>query len=59
VVDDVGEVATVAPMCGSASGMAEVGQTSSAGGGAHQRRGFRANHGGIAQSSELGSFTGS
>jgi hypothetical protein len=59
VVDDVGEVATVTSMCWSASGMAGVGRASCAGGGARRRRGFWPNHGGIAQSSVLGSFTGS
>jgi hypothetical protein len=59
VVDDIGEVATVTPMCGSASGMAGVGRASCVGGGARRQRGFHPNHSGIAQSSELGSFTGS
>jgi hypothetical protein len=58
VVVDVGEVTTVTSMCGSVAGMAEVGRTSCACGEASRRRGFRPNHGGIAQSSELGSFTG-
>jgi hypothetical protein len=39
--------------------MAGVGRSSRAGGGAHRRRAIRPNHSGIAQSSELGSFTGS
>jgi hypothetical protein len=45
-------------MCGLLAGMAGVGRTSCAGGEARWRRGSRPNHGGIAQSSELGSFTG-
>jgi hypothetical protein len=39
--------------------MVGVGWSSRAGWGAHWRRVIRPNHGGIAQSSELGSFTGS
>jgi hypothetical protein len=58
VVDDVGEVAAVTSVCGSSSGMAGVGRTSCSGGEARRRRGFRHIHGGIAQSSELGSFMG-
>jgi hypothetical protein len=42
-VDDVGEVAAVTSMCGSPSGMAGVGQTPGAGGGARRRRGLRPN----------------
>jgi hypothetical protein len=57
-VDDVGEVTTVTLMCGSLARMAGVGQTSCACGEARGRRGSRPNHGGIAQSSELGSFMG-
>jgi hypothetical protein len=59
VVDNVGEVATVTPVCGSVSEMTGVGRSSRAGGRAHRRRVSRPNHGGIAQSSEFGSFTGS
>jgi hypothetical protein len=58
VVDDIGEVTAVTLVCGSSSGMAGVGRTSCVGGEARRRRGFQPNHGGIAQSSELGSFTG-
>jgi hypothetical protein len=58
VVDDVGEVMAITSVCGSSSGMAGVGRTSCAGGEARRRRGSRPNHGGITQSSELGSFTG-
>jgi hypothetical protein len=58
VDDDVGEVAAVTSVCGSSSGMAEVGRTSSAGGEAHRRRGFQPNHGGMVQSSELGELHG-
>jgi hypothetical protein len=39
--------------------MAGFGRSSRVGGGARRRREIRPNHGGIAQSSELGSFTGS
>jgi hypothetical protein len=46
-------------VCGSVSEMAGVGRSSRAGGEARRRRVIRPNHGGIAQSSELGSFTGS
>jgi hypothetical protein len=58
VVDDVGEVAAVTSVCGSSLGMAGVGRASCAGGEARRRRGFRPNHGDIAQTSESGSFTG-
>jgi hypothetical protein len=44
-------------VCGSSSGMAGVGRTSCADGEARRRRGSRPNHGRIAQSSELESFT--
>jgi hypothetical protein len=57
VVDDVREVTTVTSMCGSVSEMAGVGRSSRAGGGARQRRVIQPNHDGIAQPSELGSFT--
>jgi hypothetical protein len=57
VVDDVGEVTTVTSVCGSVSEMAGVGRSLRAGGGAHRRLVIRPNHDGIAQSSELGSFT--
>jgi hypothetical protein len=59
VVDDAGEVVAVTSVCGSVSEMAGVGRSSRAGGGARRRRVILPNHGGIAQSSELGSFTGS
>jgi hypothetical protein len=59
VVDDVGEVTAVTSVCGSVSEMAGVGRSSHAGGGARRRRVIRPNHGAKAQSSELGSFTGS
>jgi hypothetical protein len=49
---------TVTSECGSVFEMAGVGQSSRASGRARRRRGFRPKHGGIAQSSELGSFTG-
>jgi hypothetical protein len=49
----------VTSVCGSVSEMAGVGRSSRAGGVAHRRRVIQPNHGGIAQSSELGSFTGS
>jgi hypothetical protein len=57
VVDDVGEVAAVTSVFESSSGMAGDGRASCAGGEARRRRGFRPNHGNIAQSSESGSFT--
>jgi hypothetical protein len=53
MVDDV----AITLVYGSLAGMAGVGRTSCAGGEARRRRGFRPNHDGIVQSSELGSFT--
>jgi hypothetical protein len=57
VVDDVGEVMTVTSVYGSVSEMVRVGRSSRAGGATRWRRVIRPNHGGIVQSSELGSFT--
>ena len=58
MVIDVGEVTAVTSVCGSVLEMVGVGWSSRAGKGARRLRGFRSNHGGIAQSSELGSLTG-
>jgi hypothetical protein len=48
----------VTSMCGSSSEVTEVGGSTCAGGGVRRRRGLWLNQGGIAQSSESGSFTG-
>jgi hypothetical protein len=57
VVEGVGEVLRVTAMCGSPSGMVGVGQSTCAGGGAHQRRGARPIQGTIDQLNGLESFT--
>jgi hypothetical protein len=49
VVEGVGEVLTVTPMCGSSPAMVGVGWSTCAGGRAHRRRGFRHAHGAIVQ----------
>jgi hypothetical protein len=41
VVEGVGEVVTVTPMCGSCPGIVRVGRSTCVGVGAHQRRGLR------------------
>jgi hypothetical protein len=41
VVEGVGEVVTVTPICGSSPGIVRVGRSTCAGGGAHRRRGLR------------------
>jgi hypothetical protein len=57
VVEGVGEVLRVTAMCGSPSGMAGVGRSTCADGGARRRRGARPAHGAIVQSNGSESFT--
>ena len=57
VVEGVGEVVTVTPMCGSSPGMVGVGRSTCAGGGARRRRGLRPNHGEIVQLVDSGGLT--
>jgi hypothetical protein len=49
VVEGVGEVLTITPMCGSSPAMVGVGRSTCAGGRTHRRRGFRPAHGAIVQ----------
>jgi hypothetical protein len=58
VVEGVGKVLRVTTMCGSPSGMVEVGRSTCAGGGARWRRGVWPNQGTIGQSNGSVSFTG-
>jgi hypothetical protein len=58
VVEGVGEVLTVMPMCGSSPGMVGVGRSARAGGRARRRRGLRPIQGGRGQSIWSVSFTG-
>jgi hypothetical protein len=51
-------VVAVTSVYGSSSGMVGASRISCAGGEARRRRGFRPNHGGIVQSSELGELHG-
>jgi hypothetical protein len=57
VVEGVGEVLTVTPMCGSSPAMVEVGRSTCAGGQARRRRGFRPAHGAIVQLVSSGGST--
>jgi hypothetical protein len=57
VVEGVGEVLTVTPMCGSSPVMAEVGRSTCTGGRARRRRGLRPIQGGIVQLNGSESFT--
>jgi hypothetical protein len=57
VVEGVGEVLRVTTMCGSPSGMVEVGRSTCAGEGARRRRGVQPNQGDTVQSNGLVSFT--
>jgi hypothetical protein len=57
VAEGVGEVLTVTTMCGSPSGMAGVGRSACAGGGARRRRGVRPIQGEVDQSNGSESFT--
>jgi hypothetical protein len=57
VVEGVGEVVTVTPVCGSSLGMVGVGRSTCAGGGAHRRRGLRPIQGGRVQLNWSVSFT--
>jgi hypothetical protein len=50
-------VTAVTSMCESSSEVTGVGGSTCAGGGVRRRRGLQPNHGDIARSSELGSFT--
>jgi hypothetical protein len=58
VVEDVGEVLRITVMCGSPSGMVEVGRSMCAGGATRRRRGVRPAHDAIVQSNGSESFTG-
>jgi hypothetical protein len=58
VVEDVGEVLRIMAMCGSLSGMVEVGLSTWAGEDARRRRGVRPAHSVIVQSNGSESFTG-
>jgi hypothetical protein len=58
VVEGVGEVSTVTPMCGSSPAMVEVGRSTCVGGRTRQRRGFRPAHGAIVHLNGSESFTG-
>jgi hypothetical protein len=57
VVEGVGEVLTVASMCGSSPAMVRVGRSTCAGGRAHPRRGHQPIQGGIVQLNGSESFT--
>jgi hypothetical protein len=57
VVEDGGEVSGITAMCGSPSGMVEVGRSTCAGGDARRRRGVWPAHGAIVQLNGSESFT--
>jgi hypothetical protein len=57
VVEGVGEVVTVMPMCGSSPRMVGVGWSTCAGGGARRRRGLRPIQGGRVRFNRSVSFT--
>jgi hypothetical protein len=57
VVEGVGEVLTVTPMCGSSLVMVGVGRSTRVGGGARRWRGLRPNQGGTVQLNWSVSFT--
>jgi hypothetical protein len=57
VVEGVGEVVTVTPMCGSSLGIVGVGRSTCAGGGARRRRGLRPIQGDRVQLNQSVSFT--
>jgi hypothetical protein len=58
VVEDVGEVSRITTMCGSPSGMVEVGRSTCAGGDARRQRGIRPTHDAIGPLNGSESFTG-